>query len=229
MNGTNFLESFVLRNGIAAAGWRVFGEGDFNDDGKTDIAFQNTVSRKLAVWFMDGTNFLGTASLRNGIAPAAGWHAVSAADFNSDGQPDILFQNDNRKSAVWLMNGTNMISATTLRDGTAAGPGWQIVGTADFNDDGQTDIVWLHTDGRVAVWHFIGTTFIDAALLRTGPAASTGWKIRGVGDFNLDGKTDLLWQNTNGQTTFWFFDNERFLGSQRFRNVGAGWQIVGPK
>jgi uncharacterized repeat protein (TIGR03803 family) len=230
MNGTNFLRGVLLRKGIApSAAWRVFGQGDFNGDGKTDVAFQNKTTGKLAVWFMDGTNFLGAAFLRNGIAPAASWHAVSAADFNGDGKPDILFQNYNRTSAVWLMDGINFTSAVSLHNGIAAGSGWKIVGAGDFNGYGQTDIVWQHIDGRVAAWQFVGTTFVGTVLLRNGPAASTGWRIRGVSDFTGDGKTDLLLVNADGRTVIWIFDRTTFVGSMPLRNFGNGWQLVGPK
>src|SRR5204862_3603035 len=104
------------------------------------------------------------------------------------GKTDLLFQNASRQAAGWFMNGTNFVSATLLRDGIAPVAGWSIAGTGDFNGDQQPDLVWSHTDGRVAVWQFIGTTFIGAATLRsTGPAESSGWKIRGIGDFNFDG------------------------------------------
>jgi uncharacterized repeat protein (TIGR03803 family) len=230
MNGTNFLRSVLLRNGIApSAAWRAFGQGDFNGDGKTDVVFENRTNGKLAIWFMDGTNFLGSALLRNGVAPAASWHAVSAADFNCDGKPDILFQNDNRTIAVWLMNGTNFVSGVSLRNGIAAAEGWRIVGTGDFNGYGQTDLIWQHTDGRVAAWQFVGTTFVGPVLLRNGPAASTGWRIRGVTDIDLDGKTDLLLQNSDGRTLVWLFDKTTFLRSILLKNIRLGWQVVGPR
>jgi len=127
------------------------------------------------------------------------------------------------------MNNTNLLGSVLLRNGTPAGAGWQMAGAGDFNGDGQTDIVWRHGDGRLAVWNFIGTTFTGSVLLRSGPADATGWRIKGVADFDLDGKTDLLWQNVNGSLAFWFFNNATFIRSQLFRNAAAGWQIVGPK
>ncbi|MDB6024568.1 MAG: hypothetical protein JWM68_791 [Verrucomicrobiales bacterium] len=229
MNGTTFLQTVVLRHGTPATGWRGFGQADFNADGKADVVFQNKTTRKMALWLMDGTNFISGASVANGKVPGAGWRAVSAADFNSDGQVDILFHTAAGSAGVWIMSGTNFVGSTLLRNGTAMGLGWQIAGTGDFNGDGQTDIVWQHTTGRVVVWNMDGTTFINAVSLRTGPPASTGWRIRGVADFNLDGKTDLLWENQDGRTSFWFYNDAAYLGSAPGHHVAAGMQIIAPK
>jgi hypothetical protein len=37
-------------------------------------------------------------------------------------------------------------------------------------------------------------------------AVSYDWKVRGVGDFNGDGRADILWRNDNGQVAIWYMD-----------------------
>jgi hypothetical protein len=32
----------------------------------------------------------------------------------------------------------------------------------------------------------------------------TSWKIAVTGDFNADGKSDILWTNSNGDTSIWY-------------------------
>ena len=74
------------------------------------------------------------------------------------------------------------------------GPGWNAVGTGDFNGDGHSDILFQNTSGQVAIWEMDGTTDRSAA----GPVASNpgpSWKAVGTGDFNGDGNSDILWQN----------------------------------
>lgn len=230
LNGSNLLGSVLLRNGTPPNNLRVFGAGDFNGDGKTDVALQNITDGRLVVWYMNGPAFLGAAFLNNGIAPELAWRAVSVADFNNDDKPDILFQNRDLRSSVWLMNNTNFIDSVVLRNGAAAGAGWRIAGAGDFSGDGETDIVWQHLDGRIALWRFNATTYSNAGLLPIGPAASTGNRIRGVADFNLDGKPDLLWHNaTTGKTAMWFFNGEALINSAQVSPLGFQWQIVGPK
>jgi hypothetical protein len=44
--------------------------------------------------------------------------------------------------------------------------------------------------------------------------ADANWRIVGVGDFDKNGQTDLLWQNrTNGQTAVWYMNGLASIGS----------------
>src|SRR6185436_6275596 len=70
--------------------------------------------------------------------------SAAKADFNGDGQSDILWQHTSRARYLWLMNGTAYSSAVSL--GTQD-PSLNIVGSGDFNGDGQADIIWQHTSG----------------------------------------------------------------------------------
>ncbi len=90
------------------SGWRIAGTADFNGDGKPDLMWQNDTDRSVAVWYMggaQGNTFLGDSWLAaNG---PAGWSIAGNADFNDDGKPDLVWQNDaTRQVAVWYMGGS---------------------------------------------------------------------------------------------------------------------------
>jgi hypothetical protein len=57
----------------------------------------------------------------------------------------------------------------------------------------------------------------------------TVWTIVGLGDFNGDGKTDILWRDTSGNVAIWEMNGTSLLiGSSSFvGNVPASWSIVG--
>ena len=51
------------------------GTGDFNDDGHSDILWQNT-SGQVAIWEMNGTNVISEANV--GANPGTSWLAIKA-------------------------------------------------------------------------------------------------------------------------------------------------------
>ena len=59
--------------------------------------------------------------------------------------------------------------------------------------------------------------------------ATVPWQIQGAGDFNGDGKTDLVWRNSaSGQNAVWFLDGTSLSGVTLLPEVGGtNWQIQG--
>jgi uncharacterized repeat protein (TIGR03803 family) len=194
---------------------------DFNDDGHSDILFQNT-NGQAAIWEMNGTNVIGAAAV--GPNPGPSWQEIGTGDFNDDGHSDILFQNTNGQAAIWEMNGTNVIGAAAV--GPNPGPSWQEIGTGDFNDDGHSDILFQNTNGQAAIWEMNGTNVIGAAAV--GPNPGPSWKVVGTGDFNDDGHSDILFQNTNGQAAIWEMNGTNVIGAAAVGpNPGPSWKAIG--
>ena len=93
-----------------------------------------------------------------------------------------------------------------------------------------------HTNGSMAVWYFSkphtngGTTNYTGSLsIRGGTKAATGWKAVGAGDFNSDGRKDILMQHTTGKLAAWYMNGPTYLGSGQLRNgqsPGSGWRVA---
>ena len=65
--------------------------GDFNSDGKSDLAVANAQSEDVSILLGDGTGSFGPATNFDiGTQPIF----VAIGDFNSDGKPDIVTAND---------------------------------------------------------------------------------------------------------------------------------------
>ena len=203
--------------------WKEIGTGDFNDDGQSDILWQNVGTGQAAVWDMNGTSIIGGGTV--GANPGPSWKAVGTGDFNDDGHSDILWQNSNGQAAVWDMDGTSIIGGGPVS--ANPGPGWKAIGTGDFNDDGRSDILWQNANGQAAVWEMNGSTLIGGGL--AGPNPGPSWKLVGSGDFNNDGRSDLLWQNTgSGQVAIWEMNGNNIIGGGTVSaNPGPSWHAIG--
>jgi hypothetical protein len=169
--------------------------GDFNHDGKADLAVVNNLTNNVSILLGngDGTFHIGS------FAPVdQGPVAVTEADFNGDGNLDLAVVNSSTGDITILLG---------RRDGTF-GPGTNIyLGSAptnitagDFNGDGIPDLAV--TDGvlgQTLVYILLGNgdgTFQSASTKKVGdePFAIV------ADDFNHNGYTDLAVANLVSNT-----------------------------
>jgi hypothetical protein len=55
----------------------------------------------------------------------------------------------------------------------------------------------------------------------------TNWQIVGTGDFNGDGRSDILWRDSNsGGVAMWLMNGVTITSSSSVGNVPTNWQIA---
>ena len=158
--------------------------------------------------------------------------APVSGDLDNNGMADLIWHHADGRTAVWLMERARMIAAEPLGPGSLADTGWRIVATADFNADGGSDVVFQHQgDGRLAVWSMSGTVLLTADALTPAIVGDVNWKIRGAGDFDRDGRPDLVWQHqTTGAIAVWLMNGLRLRSAINFSPgsvADLNWLIVG--
>ncbi|HUB05837.1 MAG TPA: FG-GAP-like repeat-containing protein, partial [Myxococcales bacterium] len=125
--------------------------GDFNGDGKPDLAVANQQGSTVGVFLNQGTflgSFLGFST--EYVSTCAGPEAAAAADFNADGNLDLAVRCPNGTVQIWLGSGA---SSPTFSQGTQVpAPLAASFALTDFNLDGLPDIV-------------VGTSASDAGVL----------------------------------------------------------------
>ncbi len=71
-----------------------------------------------------------------------------------------------------------------------------------------------------------GLSIQSAADVGANPG--TAWQVKATGDYNGDGKSDILWQNTNGQADVWLMNGLTISSAADVgSNPGSAWKIIG--
>lgn len=173
-----------------------------------------------SIWLMNGTSFAGQADVGSFNVS---WEMAAVADFNGDGNPDILWQNvTTGERYLWFMSGTVHYGDASLG---IVPPNWEIAAVADFNHDGRPDILWVNrVTGSLYLWYMNGALHFGDADLGIAPLHSV---VAAAADFNGDGQVDLLWQNTTtGERFVWLMQGELHVGDVSLGVVDTAWTIA---
>jgi len=194
MDGLSIANEGYLRT-VADQSWIVAGVGDFDGNGRDDIFWRNTGSGENYVYLMNGIQIAGEGYVRT-VADNS-WEVAGVADFDGDGKADVLWRRmASGENYLYLMDGIAIKpSEGYLR--TVADQSWQIKGVGDFDGDGTADIAWRNTStGENYIYFMDGLTIKPSeGYLRTVPNGA--WQIVATGDYDGDGKSDILWRNSS--------------------------------
>jgi FG-GAP repeat len=58
-----------------------------------------------------------------------------------------------------------------------------------------------------------------------GPLPPSTWTLAAVGDFNGDGKSDLLWRDTSGNTAVWYMNGTAVSSTSSVGNIPPNWTV----
>ena len=121
--------------------------GDFNGDGKLDLAVANEFSCTVSILLGDGT---GNFTLASSPATSCWLSSVTIGDFNGDGKLDLAATtnwDDPSPVSILLGDGTGNFTLVS----SPLGGSNVSVAVGDFNGDGRQDIAVVSADGTVPI------------------------------------------------------------------------------
>lgn len=197
---------------------------DLNHDGKLDLVVASTYNNLGGVSVLLGNGNGTFAPAVSYPSPTVGafTNAVAIADFNGDGHPDIAATNyDGDDVAVFIGVGDGTFKNAASYPGSLYPVG---LVTGDFNGDGQQDVASIAgyiLSNAVTVLFGRGdgtfTNHVNHAALNYPYDIATG-------DFNGDGKPDLVFDslNTPGAVTILLGKGNGSFTSYKDAQIGNG-------
>jgi hypothetical protein len=168
--GSDFVRvgAFPLRRG-----WKLAGIGDVDGDGDDDFIVQDEHQKRIEAVLMSVDFSMQRILLDK--QPAAMWNVIDSADYDGDGQSDLLWRDlsqDGRGGAgVWHLPDDLHLSGIPLV--LSLGSDLTVEGSADYDGDGSADLLVLDpATGQLAIWLMDTTGIHGSSSLGT---LAAGW------------------------------------------------------
>ena len=170
---------------------RSVSSGDFDGDGKTDVAVGNT-SNSVSVF--RNTSSSGTISFANKVDFTAVSESLSVVidDFDGDGKLDLA-------NTISVFRNTSSIGTISFAAKVDFNTGGSAISAGDFDGDGKTDLA-ITNDSANTISVFRNTSSSGTISFAAKVDFTTGGRSISIGDFDGDGKTDLAVTNYSANT-----------------------------
>ncbi|EKD50609.1 MAG: hypothetical protein ACD_62C00485G0001, partial [uncultured bacterium] len=213
----NYTAKLVGDDDYGYAGTSVASAGDVNADGYDDLLVSATKRDTLtgAVYLLYGpvsglielADVGGTVSgvVIEGDSTYAYMGSVVAGigDFDYDGDDDFVVTAPKSYSASGVGHAYFIYGEPTAVEEAPLLSSLRTV--VDFDGDGKEDVLFRgSTSNRIRLWLMNGPTITTSSYL-SDLFQSTDYEYVGLGDFDGDAKTDILWRDlTTGELEIWF-------------------------
>ncbi len=244
-DGNTLVEGGVLDNSLAGAVW-VFtrdSNGTWSQQGQKLVG---TGADKTVGYVYQGNSSAlsadGNAFVEGGYADNSNTGAVwvftrdSNGTWSQQGQKLVgtgATGGANQGYSVALSADGNTLVEGGYGDNGNTGAVWVFVQpqTHDFNGDLKSDILWHNGNGSAAMWLMNGTSPVTQNVIGS---VDTAWQIAGTsslvqstGDFNADGKADMLWRKSDGTVAMWLMNGTTPTTQAVIGTIDTTWQIAG--
>jgi surface antigen len=204
---------------------RAIGTPDFTGDGRSDVF---RVGPDGALYLYRGNGQGGWAS-GSGVAIGSGWSqfstVIAPGDFSGDGRADVIGILPDGVMRLYTGNGAG---GWANGSGAQIGAGWgsnrMVFSPGDFNGDAKSDLIAVRADGSMYLYAGNGASGWATGV---GTFIGYGWKtfaaVFSPGDFNGDGKSDILGVTGGGTLRLYTGNGAGGLANPAGVAIGSGW------
>ena len=197
----------------------------FDNGDNDDVLIRHEETGKWFINFMKFRKVLPNSGLTSLFANRD-WEFMGTGDFDKTGRGDVLVRNKNNGAWwIFLMTGRSRTSGGTS---IFRSSDWEIAGIDDFDGDGRDDVLLRHrVSGRWYI-NFMNGRVVRASSGFTNLFTDRDWEMMGTGDFNGNGRGDVLLRNKNTGAWWMFFMNGRSqVNGATLITRNRNWQIAG--
>lgn len=208
--------------------WMIATTGDFNGDGKADLLWRRNTGA-MGLWYLNGSSVASYGSLVNAANPDPNWAIAATGDFDGNGKIDLLWRHRSTGAmGLWYLNGNSVSGYGSLVNGSNADTNWAIAAAADFNGDGEDDLLWRNRNsGAMGLWYLNRQTVIGYGSLANAANPDVNWTIALLTDANGDRRPDLLWRHqTLGTNGWWFLNGTTVTGYGSLGSADPNWRAL---
>jgi hypothetical protein len=174
----------AIPTGNAFSGSGPIAVGDFNADGRPDLAVSRFFGSSVTIFIGNGDGTFQESSLTSGRNP----FGIEVGDFNGDGLQDVATADQKSDDvSIFMGRGDGTFAG---RISVPAGDGPNVLAFGDLDKDGRVDLLVGNNISKTVVIRFgngDGSFGARARQLDSFDALGPG-----LADFDLDGKTDLV-------------------------------------
>jgi hypothetical protein len=170
--------------------------GDFNGDGKQDLAVANSGNGTVSILLGNGD---GTFQQAMDFTVGSPLNRVAVGDFNGDGKPDLAVGNGSANAVSILLGKGDGTFELPVRHNTGISADY--IAVADFNNDKKSDLLVSATpigplyQGSISILLGNGDGAFDSPKVTSVTSFQGIAPLVAIGDFNGDGRLDVATGN----------------------------------